>query len=105
MRVPAIDPAGPAGVAALAAHPFRRWRALLGALLLALLPGVANAGGSEPEEWPTAPDHGPKTVTRIPWLRFSGDPNAPALVLGNVERGREVLVVREKELTGRQRRL
>lgn len=104
MRFPAIDPAGPAGVAAPAApHPLRRWRALLGALLLALLPAAANA---EVEEWPTTADRGPRTTaTRIPWLRFSGDPNAPVELLGGVERGREVLVVREPELTGRQRRL
>jgi hypothetical protein len=101
MRAPAIDPAGVAGVAA--PHSFRRWRALLGGLLLALLPGFAIAG--ESEEWPTAPDRGERPVTRIPWMRFSGDPNVPVEVLGGVERGREVLVVREKELTGRQRRL
>lgn len=100
MRVPAIDPAGSAGVAL---HSIRRWRAVLGGLLLALLPGFAIAG--ESEEWPTAPDRGERPVTRIPWMRFSGDPNLPVEVLGDVERGREVLVVREKELTGRQRRL
>lgn len=100
MRISVIDPAGVAGVAP---HSIRRWRAVLGGLLLALLPGFAIAG--ESEEWPTAPDRGEKPVTRIPWMRFSGDPNAPVEVLGNVERGREVLVVREKELTGRQRRL
>lgn len=100
MRVPAIDPAGVAGDAP---RSIRRWRALLGGLLLALLPGFASAG--ESEEWPTAPDRGERPVTRIPWMRFSGDPNMPVEVLGNVERGREVLVVREKELTGRQRRL
>jgi len=104
MTARAIDPAGHAGFAAFAATTtIRRWRALLGALLLALTPGLASA--AEPEEWPTTPDRGPQRATGIPWMRFSGDPNQPVEVLGQLGHGRQVLVVREQELTGRQRRL
>lgn len=104
MTARVIDPAGQAGSAAFAAPTmFRRWRAWFGALLLTLTPGLVSA--AESEEWPTAPDRGPRSETRIPWMRFSGDPNQPVQVLGQLERGQQVLVVREQELSGRQRRL
>lgn len=104
MKAPAIELAGRAGVAAPAAPTLnRRWHALLGALLLALAP--ATAGAAEAEEWPTASDRGPRTPTRIPWMTFSGDPNAPVVVPGSVVDGRQVVVVREREPTRRERRL
>lgn len=105
---PAIHPAGHAGVAATAAPTtLPRWRVLLGALLLALTPGLATAGAAEPEEWPTVPDQGPRSPTRIPWMTFSGDSSAPvfAMVPGQTVHAHEVVVVREHELTRRQRRL
>lgn len=101
MTARAIDPA-----ASAASPMLRRWRVVLGALLLTLAPSLASA--DEAEEWPTTPDRGPGEVTRIPWMRFSGDPNQPVEVLGQlgrVERGQEVLVVREKEPSRREKRL
>lgn len=107
MQAPAIYPAGHAGVAASAAPPMRRpWGTLLGALLLTLTP-MASAAATEPEEWPTSSDRGPRSPTRIPWLRFSGDPAAPVLVAvpGQALHAHEVVVLREQELSRRQRRL
>lgn len=105
MKAPAIDPAGRAGVPALTLS--RRWRVLLVASLLALAPGLASAEAAQGDEWPTTPDRGPGSPRKIPWLRFSGDPNASVVVVP--ERGvhaREVVIVREHEpLTARQRRL
>lgn len=98
-KTPVNAPAGRAGVAASAAPTVR---VLLGALLLALTPGTASAG--EPEEWPTTPDRGRGEVKRVPWMRFSGDPN-DQVVVGQLAHAREVVVVREPELTPRQRRL
>jgi hypothetical protein len=80
---------------------------LLAATLLALAPGLASAEAAQGDEWPTTPDRGPGSPRKIPWLRFSGDPNASVVVVP--ERGvhaREVVIVREHEpLTARQRRL
>jgi hypothetical protein len=99
MKAPANAP-----VAAPAASTFLcRSRALLGALLLALTPGLASAG--ESEEWPTTPDRGRRDVKKVPWMRFSGDPTELVVVPGQTAHAREVLVVREQELTRRQRRL
>jgi hypothetical protein len=107
MTAPVNVPAGRAGVAARAGSTIkRRGCVLLGALLLASSPGLARAGTSGSEEWPTTPDRGPRTATRIPWLRFSGDPTAQVVMVpGQAVPAQQVVVVREAELSRRQARL
>lgn len=95
MRTAAID----------SSTTMRRWRVLVGALLLALTPGLA--GATETEEWPTTPDRGRGSPKKIPWMRFSGDLNAQVVTLvpGRAVQAQEVVVVREHEPSRRERRL
>lgn len=102
MRAPEIALPGRAAAAFTLTS---RWRALLGALLLTLTPGLSSADAAGSEDWPTVPDNGPRTTKRVPWMSFSGDPSAPVLAAGHTTHAHEVVVVREHEPTRRERRL